>query len=125
MIYYILFNISLVTLGCFLPWLHPGLFVVGLKGYQMIDGKVILALALIGFSVAAFQLLQRRGRFDWLYGLIGFAILMITALDLYTFYLNRYPIGPGIYLVALGGLQLTGAYLFLLFNRKKGTASSF
>lgn len=122
MLYYILFNTFLVALGCVLPWIHPGLFVVGLRGIDMIDGKVALGLALIGLLAASYQLLQKRGRFYWVYGLIGFLILMIATLDLYTFYQNRYPIGPGIYLVALGGLQLTGAYILFLLRQGKGAS---
>ncbi|TAK02466.1 MAG: hypothetical protein EPO39_13370 [Candidatus Manganitrophaceae bacterium] len=120
MLYYILFNTFLVALGCVLPWLHPGLFVVGLRGIDMVDGKLILGLALIGLLAASYQLLQKRGRFYWIYGLIGFLIFIISALDLYTFYQNRYPMGPGIYLAALGGLQLTGAYLLMLFRQGRG-----
>ncbi len=121
MLYYILFNTFLVALGCVLPWLHPGLFVVGLRGIDMVDGKLILGLALIGFLAASYQLLQKRGRY-WVYGLIGFLILIISALDLYTFYQNRYPIGPGIYLAALGGLQLTGAYVLVLLRQGRGSS---
>lgn len=121
MVYYILFNTFLVALGCVLPWLHPGLFVVGLRGIDIMDGKVILGLALICFLAASYQLLQKRGRFDWIYGLIGFLILIVSALDLYTFYENRYPIGPGIYLAALGGLQITGAYVLMLFRQRRGS----
>lgn len=119
-VYYILFNTFLVALGAFLPWLHPGLFVVGLRGIDMMDGKVILGLALIGFLAAAYQLVQKRGRFYWIYGLVGFLILLVTILDLFTFYQNRYPIGPGIYLAALGGLQVTGAYIVMLFRSGRG-----
>lgn len=121
MLYYILFNTFLVALGCVLPWLHPGLFVVGLRGIDMMDGKIVLGLALIGLLAAAYQLLRKGERFYWVYGLIGFLILIISMLDLYTFYQNRYPIGPGIYLVALGGLQLTGAYILFLLKQGRGT----
>ncbi|MBI3804303.1 MAG: hypothetical protein HY282_11140 [Nitrospirae bacterium] len=122
MVYYILFNTFLVALGAFLPWLHPGLFVVGLRGIDMIDGKVILLFALIGFLVASYQLIQKRGRFYWLYGVVGFLILLVTILDLYTFYQNRYPIGPGIYLALLGGLQITGAYILMLLRPGRGAS---
>lgn len=122
MLYYILFNTFLVALGTVLPWLHPGLFVVGLRGIDIMDGKVILALALIGLLAASYQLLQKRGHFYWIYGLIGFLILIVSALDLYNFYQNRYPIGPGIYLTTLGGLQLTGAYVLTLLRQRRGAS---
>ena len=114
---YHLFNAFLVLAGCFLPWIHPGLFVPGLRGVEMFDGKVALSLALIGFGTASFQLIQKKEGLDWLFGGIGLAIGVIAGMDLYIFYRNRYSIGPGLYLTALGGLQLTGSYVLILYRR--------
>lgn len=115
--YYILFNTFLVMAGVFLPWIHPGLFVVGLRGIEMIDGKIVFLLACIGFVTISYEIIRKRGRFFWLYGAVGFLILMVTALVLYNFYQNNYSSGPGIYLSALGGLQLTGSYIVFLFKQ--------
>lgn len=120
MLYYILFNLALVILGCFLTWLHPGLFVAGHLGIQTFDGKIILGLALIGFLHVSFQVIWRKRGNDWINGLVGFLIFIISGLVLYDYIRNRYPIGPGIYLTAVGGLQLTGAYLLMLFRQGRG-----
>lgn len=114
--YYILFNMALLLLGCSLPWLHPALFVVGLRGIDMIDGKAILILAFFGFLTGAYQLIWKKEGFYWLYGTIGLVTGVITGMDLYQFYQSRYPVGPGLYLAALGGLQLIGCYLVTLFR---------
>lgn len=113
--YYILFNMLLIAFGCLLPWLIPGLFVVGLRGIQMMDGKIVLALAVIGLLAIAYHLVSRRG-FDWLYGVVGLATAVISGMDGYSFYKSGYTIGPGVYLVALGALQLIGSYIVLLIE---------
>ncbi|GEM_PF-2382636 len=120
MLYYILFNLALVILGCFLTWLHPGLFVAGHRGIQTFDGKIILGLALIGFLHVSFQMIWRKKGYSWINGLVGFFIFIVSVLVLYDYIRNQYPIGPGIYLAALGGLQLTGAYVVMLFQRGRG-----
>ena len=114
--YYILFNTFLVVLGVFLPWIHPGLFVVGLRGIDTMDGKIVLTLAFIGFLMISYELITRRGQFYWLYGGIGFAVLIVTSMVLYNYFQNNYSSGPGIYLSFLGGLQLTGSYVVFLFK---------
>lgn len=116
--YYILFNTFLVILGVFLPWLQPGLFVAGHRGIQTSDGKVVLAIALIGFVMISYELIRRKERFYWLYGGVGFAVMIITSLVLYNYYYqNNYSSGPGVYLSLLGGLQLTGTYVVYLFTQ--------
>ncbi len=115
--YYILFNTFLIILGVFLPWIHPGLFVVGLRGTNTMDGKIVLVFALIGFLTVSYELIKRKERFYWLYGGVGFATLIVTSLVLYNYYQNNYSSGPGIYLSVLGALQLTGAYVVYLFRQ--------
>lgn len=115
--YYVLFNMFLVVVGCFLPWTQPGLFVVGLRGIDMKDGKIIVALALIGFATISYHLLKKQERFYGLYGAIGLAVLVVTGMDLYIFYMNRYPMGPGIYVSAVGGLQLAGSYIVWIITK--------
>ncbi len=118
-LYYILLNLILIAIGCTLPWLHPALFVVRLKGIDMVDGKVIFVLALMGFVGVLYQLIQKRGvttraggrGFFVFYGVVGLAVVAITGLDLTLFYKNNYPIGAGIYLSFLGGIQLVGCFL--------------
>lgn len=117
MLYYTLFNLALVILGCFLTWLHPGLFVAGHRGIQTLDGKIILGLALIGFLNVSFQMILRKKGLDWVNGLVGFSIFIVSGLVLYEYFQNRYPIGPGVYLTTLGGLQLTGTYILFLLRQ--------
>ncbi|MFQ5779575.1 MAG: hypothetical protein ACE5HN_02160 [Nitrospiria bacterium] len=115
--YYILFNTFLVIFGCFLPWIHPALFVVGMRGIEMVDGKIVLGLGAIGFLSISYELLMKKERFYWLYGIVGFVVFIIAVLVLINYYQNEYSSGPGIYLAALGGLQLTGAYVVVLFKK--------
>ncbi len=120
--YYILFNLVLVIFGCFITWLHPGLFVAGHRGIQTFDGKIILGLGLIGFLNVSIQMIWRKKGLDWLNGLIGFLIFIVSSLVFYDYYQNRYPIGAGLYLTSLGGLQLTGAYILFLLRQGKGAS---
>ncbi len=136
MIYYIVFNLILMIIGCFLPWLHAALFVVRLRGIDMLDGKVVFGLATASFLWILYQRLTGvtmpanrpppldaedsssslptgpvRPQWPLPHGVVGLAVVAITGLDLYVFYKNRYPIGPGIYLSFLGGAQLVGCFL--------------
>lgn len=116
--YYILFNTFLVILGVFLPWIHPALFVVGLRGIDTMDGKIVLVFGFIAFLIISYELIKRTERFYWLYGGAGFAVLIYTLVVLYNYYYqNNYSSGPGIFLSLLGGLQLTGIYVVYLFRQ--------
>lgn len=116
--YYILFNMFLVIFGVFLPWLQPGLFVAGHRGIETNDGKIVLIIAVIGFVMVSYELIKRKARFYWIYGGVGFAVLIITSLVLFNYYYqNNYSSGPGIFLSLLGGLQLTGTYVVYLFKQ--------
>jgi hypothetical protein len=112
--YYLLLNIGLITGGCFLPWVHQTLFVVRLRGVDMIDGKVLLILAVAALLVLLYQQITKRSPrwIGWAYGMIGGAVVLITGLDLYDYYNQLYPVGPGIYLCFLGGVQLLGHAVF-------------
>ena len=117
--YYILFNTALVIVSCFLSWIEPKIFVITLRGFQMIDGKIVLVLALIGFISICYELLRKKAQLFWVYGLVGFIITIITSMVFYSYYQNNYSGGPGIYLAALGGIQLTGTYVVYLFQQGK------
>jgi hypothetical protein len=129
----ILFNLTLIVVGCFLPWLHSALFVVRLRGVEMVDGKVVLGLAAAGFLWMLYQILLGKkaslpneepapSSRPFFYGVIGLAVVAVTGLDLALFYQKGYPIGPGIYLACLGGAQLV-VYFFKKPAKKREVAS--
>lgn len=123
--YYILFNTSLVIASCFLSWIEPKIFVIAMRGIQMMDGKIVLVLGMIGFVTICYELLRRKEQLYWVYGLTGFIVAIITGMEFYSFYQNQYSGGAGIYLAALGGIQLTGSYVVVLFQKgKQGTLVS-
>jgi len=122
--YYILFNTTLVIASCFLTWIEPKLFIITMRGFQMRDGKVVLVLGLIGFATICFELLRRKSGLYWVYGLIGFIITIITGMVFFSYYQNNYSGGAGLYLAALGGIQLTGTYVVFLFQHGKQSAAS-
>lgn len=121
--YYILFNTSLVIASCFLGWIEPKLFVIAMRGFQMLDGKIILVLGLLGFATICYELLRKKAQLYWVYGLLGFLITIITGMVFYSYYQNQYSGGAGLYLAALGGIQLTGTYVVFLFQSRKATSS--
>ncbi len=122
--YYILFNLTLVIASCFLTWIEPKIFVVALRGIQMIDGKIVLVLGLIGFITICSELLRRKAVLYWVYGFVGFIITIIAGMEFFSFYQNQYSGGPGLYLAGLSGVQLTGTYVIYLFQQgKKGNIS--
>ena len=107
--YFILINWILVMTGCFMPWLYPKLFVIGMDGIDMVDGKVILALAIVGIVVSMVQFrVQRKGLF-MLQGLLGLGIIAISGMELLVFYQRAYPVGPGLFLVFLCATQIVCA----------------
>jgi hypothetical protein len=59
----------------------------------------------------------------WVTGVVGFIVFIIIVMLFYDYSRNEYILGPGMYLVALGSLQLTGAYVVSLF-KKQGPASA-
>lgn len=117
--FYILFNLTLVIASCFLTWIEPKIFVVALRGIQMIDGKIVLILGLIGFISICYELLRRKAALFWVYGFVGFIISIIVGMEFFSFYQNDYSGGPGLYLAALSGVQLTGTYVVYLFHHEK------
>ncbi len=117
--YYILFNTFLIIASCFLTWIEPKLFVISMRGFQMLDGRIVLVLGIIGFAAICFELLRKKVRLYWVYGLIGFITIIVTGMVFYSYYQNQYSGGAGIYLAALGGIQLTGTYVVFLFQQGK------
>ena len=113
---YLFFNIILVIFGCFLPWVHAAIFVVRLRGIDMMDGKVLLAFAILALLFFLYQTIRKESLRLMAYAAFGIVILAITGLDLYIFYMNQYPIGPGIYLSFLGGAQIFGCSIFYLVS---------
>ncbi len=85
----------------------------------MIDGKVLLTLAVTALLVLLYQQIRKRSPrwVGWAYGMIGGAVALITVLDLYDYYNQLYPVGPGIYLCFLGGAQLLGYAVFRFRNQ--------
>ncbi len=117
--FYILFNTFLVMFGCFLTWIEPKIFVIAMRGIDMIDGKIVFGLGLIGFLTISYELIRKNRQFYWIYGVVGLVIVVITGVVFFNYYQNNYNGGPGIYLSALGGVQLTGTYVIVLFQSGK------
>jgi len=117
--YYILFNMLLIIISSFLTWIEPKLFIITMQGFQMIDGKIVLVLGILGFVSICYELLRRKTRLYWIYGLIGFLVMIVTGMVFYSYYRNQYSGGAGLYLAALGGIQLTGTYVVFLFQPRK------
>ena len=116
---FILFNTLVVMYGCSLIWIEPKLFNIAMHGLEMMDGKVVFALALTAGIAVLFELIFKKRSLSWLYGILGLAIVIVTGVVFFNYYKNAYNSGPGIYLAALGGLQLTGSYVVLLFRQGK------
>jgi len=105
-----------VIVGCFLPWTHAAIFVVRLRGWEMMDGKIMFAIAVSALCLLLYQTIQKRQIVLMIYGVMGLAIAAITGLDIYLFYMNNYPTGPGVYLSFLGGAQI---FVYSVFNKMK------
>ncbi|MFQ5598831.1 MAG: hypothetical protein ACE5GK_12380 [Nitrospiria bacterium] len=114
--FFILFNTFLVMYGCFLTWIEPKIFVVAMRGIDMIDGKIVFGLGLIGFFGIAYELIRKRKAFYWVYGGVGLIVTVISGVVFFNYYQNNYNGGPGIYLSALGGIQLVGSYVAVLLQ---------
>ncbi len=112
--YYILFNAVLVVASCFLTWIEPKIFVVEMRGIDMLDGKIVFSLGLIGVVSICYELFRKQIRYYWIYGMVGFLIMVTSGFIFYNYYQNNASGGPGIYLAALGGIQLTGTYVIYL-----------
>jgi len=121
--FYILFNTFLVMLSCFLQWIQPKIFVTNIKGIETFDGKIIFGLGIIGFLAVSYDLITRKKRFTWITGIVGFIVFIITSMLFYNYSQYEYVLGPGMYLAALGSVQLTGSYVVFLF-RKEGQPSN-
>ncbi len=122
--YYILFNSLLVIASCFLSWIEPKLFVIAMRGIQMVDGQIVFVLGFISFVTICYELLRRKEQLYWVYGLTGFIISIIAGMEFYSFYQNQYSGGAGIFLATLGGIQLTGSYIVVLLQKGKPGASA-
>lgn len=121
---YILFNSFLVMFGCFLTWIEPKIFVVALRGIEMMDGKIVFGLGLLSFIAVSYELIRKKTQLYWLHGVLGLAVTVVSGVVFFNYYQNNYNGGPGIYLSALGGIQLVGSYVVVLFQRAKETATS-
>ena len=119
-----LYNTVLVIVGCFLTWIEPKIFIVAMRGVEMIDGKIVLGLGGIGFLIIFFDLILKRKRFLWAYGLVGFTISIIIGVVFFNYYRNQYDGGPGIFISALGAVQLTAAYVSFLFSERLPSSST-
>lgn len=122
--FYILFNTFLVISSCFLQWIQPKIFVTNIIGIETIDGKIIFGLGVIGFLAVSCDLIMRKERLTWITGTVGFIVFIITAMLFYDYSRNEYVLGPGMYLAALGSVQLTGAYVVFLFKKAGQTPPS-
>jgi len=116
---FILYNTLLVMYGSSLIWIEPKIFNIAMRGIEMMDGKVVFGLAATGCIVVLLELIFRKRRLSWLYGVLGLAIVIITGVVFFNYYRNAYNSGAGIYLAALGGVQLVGSYVVLLFRQGK------
>jgi len=108
--------------GCFLSWIEPKIFVIALRGIEMIDGKIVFGLGLIGFVVVATELIFKKQRLYWLYGVLGLAVTVVSGVVFFNYHQNNYNAGPGIYLSALGGLQMAGSYVITLLQMGKSAS---
>jgi len=112
------YNTVLVIISCFLQWIQPKIFVTNITGFQTFDGKLVLGLGLIGFLAASCDFISKGERFAGISGIIGFIIIIYVSMLFFDYFRREYVLGPGIYLVALGSLQLTGAYIAALLKRR-------
>ncbi len=115
--FFIFYNTALVVASCFLQWIQPKIFITNIKGIETFDGKLVFGLGVIGFLAASFDLIIRTELLAWVTGLVGFIVFIVIAMLFYDYSRNEYVLGPGMYLVALGSLQLTGAYVISLFKK--------
>jgi uncharacterized membrane protein YgdD (TMEM256/DUF423 family) len=119
---YLIFNFVLVIFGCFLPWIHSAIFVVRLNGIEMVDGQVVFAVSLFALFLLFYRWIRKQTPLWGVYNALGLIVIAVSALDLYQFTMNRYPIGPGIYLSLLGGIQVFGGSLYSMVS--SGSAPS-
>ncbi len=119
MYFFIFYNTLLVMYGCSLIWIEPKIFNVAMRGLEMMDGKVVFGLAATGCIVVFFELFRKKRTLSWFYGVLGLAIVVVTGVVFFNYYRNAYNSGAGLYLAALGGLQLMGSYVVLLFRQGK------
>ncbi|HIE65459.1 MAG: hypothetical protein ABGX83_01140 [Nitrospira sp.] len=117
------YNTVLVILSCFLQWIQPKIFVTNISGIETFDGKLVFGLGVIGFLAASGDLIIKGGRFAWLTNVTGFIVFIIISMLFYDYSRNEYVLGPGMYLAAMGSLQLTGAYVASLFKKGGQTPS--
>jgi len=118
-----LYNTVLIIAGCFMTWIQAGIFIVTLRGIQLPFGRVVLVLGLIGFLILLLELIQRKKRFIWAYGPVGYTSFLVLGVTFLNHYRNQYISGPGIFISALGALQLTAAYVFFLFQKTPSASS--
>lgn len=116
---FILYNALMVMYGCSLIWIEPKIFNVAMRGLEMLDGKIVFGLGATVCIVVLYELLRKKKSLSWLYGVLGLLIVIITGVVFFNYYINAYNSGAGIYLATLGGLQLVGSYVVLLFRQGK------
>jgi hypothetical protein len=121
---YLLFNLVLIIFGCFLPWVHSAIFIVRLNGIEMMDGKVIFAISLFALFFFFFRWIRGKECLWGVYSVCGLMIIAVCGLDLYQFTQNRYPIGPGLYLSLLGGVQVFVCSLYSKLNPPRSESST-
>lgn len=119
---YILFNTFLVMFGCFLTWIEPKIFIIAMRGIDMIDGKIVFSLGLVSFLFISYELIKKRKQFYWVYGAVGLVVTVILGVVFFNYYQNDYHGGPGIYISALGGIQLVGSYVVVLFQQEESSS---
>ncbi|MEK7748193.1 MAG: hypothetical protein AAB300_03875 [Nitrospirota bacterium] len=114
---YLLFNFILIIFGCFLPWIHSAIFVVRLNGIEMLDGQIVFFVSLFALFLSFYKWFRKQPPLWSMNLLAGLIIIAICGLELYQFSISRYPIGPGLYISLLGGIQVFGCSLRGQFNR--------
>jgi len=119
-----LYNTVLIIVGCFMTWIEPKIFIVAMRGIEMMDGKIVLFLGALGFFAALADVIRKKTRFIWAYGLVGFTVSIIIGVVFFNYYRNLYNGGPGIFICTLGALQLTAAYVNFLFKKTGASSAS-
>jgi hypothetical protein len=110
----------LILVGVFLPWIHPGLFIVMTRGIDIKDGQVVLACGLIASVISIYGILRRWKVLGWAYLFFGLLSVAISGAELYDFWQHQYNAGPGLYLTFVGGLWLTLTPVLALFGQLRG-----
>ncbi len=104
---FLLYNALLLAGGTLLPWIDPSLFSLSLRGYELSDGKLLLAVAAAAAIVSLINLAARERKVgNGVHLLAGAIGLFVTLFEIVDFSRRRYIIGPGVYVSLIASVQM-------------------